>query len=88
MQKQAEKMCPKLVPVKYEPYSHSRNSVVPVHSCTCNFQRACFRSSYPVTSALMKAWLSRKPRDEGVIFAIAPISGGCFVQNVKREGMA
>ncbi|GBO41178.1 hypothetical protein AVEN_243991-1, partial [Araneus ventricosus] len=28
------------------------------------FQRACFGSSSPVMSALMKAWLSRKPRDE------------------------
>ncbi|GBN48263.1 hypothetical protein AVEN_73391-1 [Araneus ventricosus] len=71
-----------------EPYSHSRNSVVPVHSCTRSFQRACFGSSSPVTLALTKEWLSCKPGDEGVIFAIAPISGGCVVGNMKRKGMA
>ncbi|GBM63608.1 hypothetical protein AVEN_65885-1 [Araneus ventricosus] len=55
----------------------------------CSFQRACFGSSSPVTSAPMKAWLSRKPRDEGeLFFAIAPISGGCAARNVRRDGMA
>ncbi|GBN82814.1 hypothetical protein AVEN_98591-1 [Araneus ventricosus] len=44
------------------------NSIVPVHSCTCSFQRACFGSSSLVTSVQMKAWLSRKPRDEGELF--------------------